>query len=349
MNLWIPEEIMFEIFSWLPVKSLLRFKCNTKFCTSLILESDFVNIHTCRSMSRSGRTKFILREKWESIFFTAEQREDEKDSTPFLQIPRYNYLYLHGLAYYSRLNCVNGLCCMWDSLSTRHAAIFNPSTREVRFLPNIDGELSPCNYSLGFEPEEKKFKVFSRYKERHWVFTLGIDKSWRENKNISFAIPYFKPSVCISGVIYQLINGAIAAIDIKSEKCETIALWNSSHELPNYYELIEVKGKLEVIDYRKWVGGYLDLWIFDQTPQRKWERHIIRLPSIWNAMKPGFVSSVMSHDGEIVFVVIFKSGGACLCYDVTRKSWRELKIMGLPKENYIKGIYSYVESLVSLG
>ncbi|WMV07642.1 hypothetical protein MTR67_001027 [Solanum verrucosum] len=232
MNLLIPEEIMFEIFSWLPVKSLLRFKCSTKFC---------------------------------------------------------------------------------------------------------------------FEPEEKKFKVFSRYKERHWVFTLGIDESWRENKNISFAIPYFKPSVCISGVIYQLINGAIAAIDIKSEKCETIALWNSSHESPNYYELIEVKGKLEVIDYRKWVGGYLDLWILEQTPQRKWERHIIRLPSIWNPMKPGFVSSVMSRDGEIVFVVIFKSGGACLCYDVTRKSWRELKIMGLPKENYIKGIYSYVESLVSLG
>ena len=56
----------------------------------------------------------------------------------------------------------------------------------------------------------------------------------------------------------------------------------------------------------------------------------------------------MANDGEIVFVVILKPG-ACFCYDVTRKSWRELKIMGLPKENYIRGIYSYVETLVPLG
>ncbi|WMV09501.1 hypothetical protein MTR67_002886 [Solanum verrucosum] len=174
----------------------------------------------------------------------------------------------------------------------------------------------------------------------------GIDKSWRDNKSISFAIPYFKPSVCISGFIYEfIIKGAIAAIDVKSE---TIALRNSTHESVYHYELIEVKGKLEVIDYRKWVNGYLDLWILDQTPQRKWERHIIGVPSIWNAIKPRFVSSLMARDGEIAFVIILKSG-ACLCYDFTRKSWRELEIMGLPKENCIRGIYSYVESLISLG
>ncbi|KAK4707152.1 hypothetical protein R3W88_033291 [Solanum pinnatisectum] len=172
------------------------------------------------------------------------------------------------------------------------------------------------------------------------VFTLGIDESWRETKSISFAIPYFKPTVCISGDN----GGAIAAIDVKSE---TIALWNASHESMYYYELIEVKGKLEVIDYRKWVSGYLDLWTLEQTPQRKWERHIIGVPSIWNAIKPRSVSSFMARDGKIVFMVILKSG-ACLCYDVTRKSWRILQIMGLPKENYLKGIYSCVESLVPL-
>lgn len=121
MNLLISEEIMFEIFSWLPVKSLLRFKCITKFCKSHVSESHFVYIHTCRSMSR---TKFILREKWESIVCTAELREDEKDFVPFLGISTYNFLYLHGLTYYPHLNCVNGLCCMWDPLSTGPAAIF---------------------------------------------------------------------------------------------------------------------------------------------------------------------------------------------------------------------------------
>ncbi|KAG5632213.1 hypothetical protein H5410_003930 [Solanum commersonii] len=155
-------------------------------------------------------------------------------------------------------------------------------------------------------------------------------------------------SALISGVIYEFISGAIVAIDVKSEKPETIALWNAPHESVYHYELTEVKGKLEVIDYRKWVSGYLDLWILEQTPQRKGERHIIGIPSIWNVIKPIFVSTFMACDGEVVFVVVLKSH-ACLCCDFTRKSWRELQIMGLPKENYIKGIYSYVESLVPLG
>ncbi|KAG5609882.1 hypothetical protein H5410_021163 [Solanum commersonii] len=46
-------------------------------------EVDFVNIHTCRSMSRLGGTKFVLHES-EAVFGIAEQREDEKYSAPFL-------------------------------------------------------------------------------------------------------------------------------------------------------------------------------------------------------------------------------------------------------------------------
>ncbi|KAK4736968.1 hypothetical protein R3W88_000665 [Solanum pinnatisectum] len=268
----------------------------------------------------------------ENQFLTLLSKEKEK-TAPFSQIARFNDLYLHGLSY-CPLNCVNGLFCVWDPFSTRPAAIFNLSTRELRFLPNIDEEYFPGTYSLGFELEEKKFKVFltsyhERNKQRLWVLTLGIDKSWRETKNISFAISYFKYSVCISGVIYQFIDGAIAAVDVKSENCI----------------LIEVKGKLAIIDCEKWVSGYFDLWILEKTPKREWERHIIGVPSIWNTTEPRFASF---FDGEIVFVV--NSGDlCCLCYDFTRKSWSELKIKGPPKGNDIKGIYSYVESLVPFG
>ncbi|KAG5629624.1 hypothetical protein H5410_001341 [Solanum commersonii] len=112
-----------------------------------------------------------------------------------------------------------------------------------------------------------------------------------------------------------------------------------------YYQLIQVKGKLGFIDYRQWVRRYFDLWILEKTPKREWERHIIGVPSIWNTTEPRFASF---FDGVIVFVV--NSGDlCCLCYDFTRKSWRESKIKGPPKKNDIKGIYSYVESLVPFG
>ncbi|WMV42001.1 hypothetical protein MTR67_035386 [Solanum verrucosum] len=233
----------------------------------------------------------------------------------------------------------------------RPAAIFNPSAKEVRFLPDpIEGK---CwnKYSLGFEPKENKYKVLERY-TKYGVFTLGIDKSWRDSQHILPCIPYYMPSVCISGVIYQFAipdDLSIVAFDVKYEKIKIIALWIAL-ELVYYYRLIEVKGKLGVIDYRKWVSGYFDLWILEKTPKREWERQIIGVPSIWKTREPRFASFFMDRHGEIVFVVYLSRGDlCCLCYDVTRKSWRVLKIKGLPKGSNISGIYCYVESLVPFG
>ncbi|KAK4737468.1 hypothetical protein R3W88_001165 [Solanum pinnatisectum] len=60
MNPSIPEEIVIQIFTWLPVKSLVRFKCVTKLFNSLVSESYFMDIHTSHSMIRQGGTKYFL-------------------------------------------------------------------------------------------------------------------------------------------------------------------------------------------------------------------------------------------------------------------------------------------------
>nr|XP_009797613.1 PREDICTED: F-box protein At1g31080-like [Nicotiana sylvestris] len=49
-NSSIPREIIFEIFSWLPARSVMRFKCVARFCNSFISEANFVNIHARRSI-----------------------------------------------------------------------------------------------------------------------------------------------------------------------------------------------------------------------------------------------------------------------------------------------------------
>ncbi|KAG5590904.1 hypothetical protein H5410_041418 [Solanum commersonii] len=282
----IPQEIMFEIFSWPPSDSLMRFKCVSRFCNSMVSESDFLDIHRCRS----GEIEFLL--QGVSAYYTAEEKKKKygKASTSVLQVDGSDSLYncVPTDPAYSCLDCVNGLFCGWDSSNMRPAAIFNPSTKEVRFLPDpIEGK---CwnKYSLGFGPKENKYKVLltthlsrERY-TKYGVFTLGIDKSWRDSQHILPCIPYYMPSVCISGVIYQFAipdDLSIVVFDVKSEKIKIIALWIAL-DLVYYYRLIEVKGKLGVIDYRKWVSGYFDLWILEKTPKRVWERQIIGVPSI---------------------------------------------------------------------
>ena len=112
-------------------------------------------------------------------------------------------------------------------------AVFNPSTKQVRFLPNPNEGKCWNTFSLGFNPKENKYKVLrTTYHPRkthtkYSVFTLGIDKSWRDTTNIFPLILYWLPSVCISGIIYRFAMADyifILAFDVKSEKIENIAL-----------------------------------------------------------------------------------------------------------------------------
>ncbi|KAF3648337.1 putative protein S-acyltransferase 7-like, partial [Capsicum annuum] len=157
----IPEDIIFELFSWLPVKSLMRFRCVSKYCNSLVVQPDFVNIHQCRSMTRPGGTKLLMRE--DDGFYTSVQNGTTASLSRIdglHELPDF-----FGLHY--SLQCVNGIFCFWRGIRFQPAVICNPSTRQVKFLPKLDMGSSEYHYSLGFEPEEKIFKVI--FMEQHVV------------------------------------------------------------------------------------------------------------------------------------------------------------------------------------
>ncbi|KAG5629446.1 hypothetical protein H5410_001163 [Solanum commersonii] len=279
----ISDEIIFEIFSWFPVKSIMRFKCVSGLCNSLIFESAFLHIHRCRS---SG-TKFLLH-KWNS-FYDVDLKEDGNISASFLLTER--------LPTYSGLNCANGLFCVWELYNGQPALIFNPSTREVRFLPDPNKGRSCGNYLIGFEPQENKYKVFFSEAEsgfiKRWVLPLGINESWRETQSIYPYLPYVYSKCCFGDQ-----KCAIAAIDVKSEKVKIITLWIESYRQD--YKLIEVKGKLAIVDYHR-VKSF-DLWILEHSPTREWKRRNIPFPSKWNYEVSRPIPSITSRDGKIVFI-----------------------------------------------
>uniref|UniRef100_A0A3Q7ECB1 F-box associated beta-propeller type 3 domain-containing protein n=1 Tax=Solanum lycopersicum TaxID=4081 RepID=A0A3Q7ECB1_SOLLC len=137
----------------------------------------------------------------------------------------------------------------------------------------------------------------------------------------------------------------IAANDVKSENFKIITLWNAFH-IVVAYELLQVNDKLRIIYYGCSVDGFFDLLIFKKTPEKEWHRHMIQFPSMWKNVVSRPISSYMSRDAEIVFVLNLYSGALCLCYDVNTKMRRELGIKQLPEKTNIKGIYSYIERLV---
>ncbi|XP_060174593.1 putative F-box protein At1g19160 [Lycium barbarum] len=355
----IPREIIFEVFSWLPVKSLTRFRCVSKICNSLVSELDFVNIHQCRSVTRPGGTKLLAREK--NALYIIEQ--DGVGKASFLHIDDFDELCTSFGSTATNLECVNGLFCCWRT-GQQPILICNPSTRKVRFLPSIDVNHVMCHYSFGFEPEEKVYKVlftciesftngYSDIYTRNWVFTLGgTNISWKEIENIP-QFYCFTGGVCINGVIC-LLNGFhrkknIVAFDLKTESSRAITLWEALHHTKLQYNLMEVKGKLAILENKK--NGEFNLWILEKDQHEEWERHIIiGFPLVYKEMK--FHSMHFcppTYDGEIIFVdKVSCKKFSYLSYDITRKTWRKRQVKGLLEKYSIEGIYRCVESLFPL-
>jgi len=82
---------------------------------------------------------------------------------------------------------------------------------------------------MGFDPEEKTYKVLMTLNgftkpTRNWVFTLGIDESWREITNFTLPINKKNP-VCVYMMSYIEDKLFVMVFEVKSENCR---LWNST-------------------------------------------------------------------------------------------------------------------------
>ncbi|KAK4352034.1 hypothetical protein RND71_027552 [Anisodus tanguticus] len=138
---------------------------------------------------------------------------------------------------------------------------------------------------VGFKPNENKYKVLltmnmdiSEGLSRAWVFTLGIDKSWREIKNEhGYHLAPHRSGICISGIIYRFNFApeySVVAFDVKSETFRSIelslGLHNSIHSCKYDYMLIEVNEKLAILNFIDWwCTGDIDLWIFLGDSKRR--------------------------------------------------------------------------------
>ncbi|XP_060195466.1 putative F-box protein At1g32420 [Lycium barbarum] len=193
-NVYIPHETVFEILKRVPAKSLMRFRCVSKYFYSLISESSFIEAH-----HKSLVTQFFLLNRIalipKHVIYNLSQREEDQDlaNCPlrYLDEPCFrNLLYMHS---------INGLVCLWNHKGD--VAICNPFIKEHVFLPkvpHIEKVSDSTTYLFGFDPTTKKHKVLMEYmapyeyrsRVKYWIFTIGVDKSWREISG-QFSKAYF--------------------------------------------------------------------------------------------------------------------------------------------------------------
>ncbi|XP_020218781.1 F-box/kelch-repeat protein At3g23880 [Cajanus cajan] len=220
----LPQELILEILSWLPVKDLMRFRCLSKTWTTLMFHHAFVKLH----LQRSSKNKHVL-----LSFYQYDNTVGDWNDASVAVAP----CSIHGLLEnptstinncirrFSKTNIVigacNGLVCICgyfddtDDYMKYWVRLWNPATRIMsQDSPHIvlfasDYENEPCYLGFGFGCDDSSgnYKVVvilldvQSHKRETRVLTLG-DSSWKK----TLTCPLFP---LLNQVVGQLVSGTL--------------------------------------------------------------------------------------------------------------------------------------------
>ncbi|XP_056848359.1 putative F-box protein At1g30925 [Raphanus sativus] len=168
----IPLELLHEIFSRLPVKSIARCRCVSEQWRSILCSAEFTELFLTKSSTRPSLF-FVMRRSRnnEFLFFSFPQldsTEDDKSSVAAcVQFEFWKDFPVELCGYASGLFLLRRVPISKEEKYTEHL-ICNPSTGQYEFLPTVK---TGCVSSLGFDPIDKVFKVVSSNARLPRVYT----------------------------------------------------------------------------------------------------------------------------------------------------------------------------------
>ncbi|XP_019159372.1 PREDICTED: putative F-box protein At3g52320 [Ipomoea nil] len=383
----LPEEIIVLILSKLPAKSLVRFKCVSKFVCSLIVDHSFADLHRNWSLTLPSRIRILISLPTAMghpcggyhLYFTINYSEENQG---MFYPNRLRYMNedpkLYKKFYIS--SSVNGLICFCPySLLKDSIVIHNLSTRQYISLPRSCRRVSRSESIrmqafglLGFDSISKRYKVLksvlyytkrpSRLRRwvKHYVFTLGVDESWRSWREIHSSSTYYPytfynnhfyshTNVHIDGVIYFLNSynkGEIVAFDVRSENFQAIPppppstipglVGEGEQGHSGRSGLVEVDGRLAIVDLlndHDHPGCYgIAIWILEES--MVWKNQYLIITPIplekFDESSKRVLCVATNHVGEITLLVKHlvrqRSTISILFYNFRKKNWRKFDI-----------------------
>jgi F-box interacting protein len=256
MSITLPQDLIAEILSPLPIKSLLRFQCISKSCFALINNPYFINMNLERSSSRERslimETSTHRPKNYYSVNFSNEDRfgEPVKIFPPLIR--RRKNLYHTSI---SVIGCCNSLVCIrkYDQYrGSNQVAIWNPSIKKHKQLPSepdLDNDKhSLFNFAFGYDPVNNDYKVLkTAFVKNVKLDNWGLEPSWANAimqpkkimvyslkshswRRVEYQWPYKEesfiysgPPVFSNGTFHWLVNSApgistLLTFDLTTEK-----------------------------------------------------------------------------------------------------------------------------------
>ncbi|TXG75095.1 hypothetical protein ES332_1Z016400v1 [Gossypium tomentosum] len=352
----LPEALVMEILSMLPVKSLTRFNCVCKYWCSSFQTPHFISKNYHNNLENNNLNLLLSRCDGNTFQPYLSPLSNEKDQ---------NYIDDSPSVY----GACHGLLCLFDS-SKDKAAIWNPSTREFKILPPSSIQRPPYfspfeetyltlddvsfnDAAFGFDSKTDDYKFIrfvtltfvnseEEYAHPHFIYQVELyslrSNSWKE-------IPYpdYNPNGktlgnnYVDGICYWKtetgayldFRGLILSFDMRNEKFSVLPIPEFVGSFPEYYvDLLVFNGSLGAIVYPlQRIDTSFDLWV---TSEGVWTKQF-NIKSIPGVVHPlGFGKNV-------------------LVFDASTQELKELEINTyLDHHRFAISLHTYLESLVHI-
>lgn len=343
---YIPEVIMVNILSRLPVKSLLRFRCVCKAWCTLISHPQFVETHLRQQHKRPV------------IGLVVPHSVDDPLHKDDLAVDLELHLGIPNKRTTTVLDSCNGLLCVVDcyygfySLKPPQKLIlWNPSTRQCNHIPcpSFVGYQN-CMYSFFYDPGSDDYKIvriftfLGKAKTGIDIFTLKTNKWRRVEETHSSVIGYWSATY-FNGNLHWLAfsyggygedeRSSMVAFSLREEKFQEM-------ELPSQRAVfgLRVLGGCLCVD-----GLYTnDKWVMEEYgikeswksliafPYRVGDGSSWKLPRVLRFLENGVL--LVLHDGKLV-----------LC-DSKNNTWKIITSY-CSSAPYEREVGLYIQTLVS--
>ncbi|KAJ4965778.1 hypothetical protein NE237_017627 [Protea cynaroides] len=279
MNL--PKDIIFEIWSRLPIESFLRCRSVCKLWYNWGYETIHQLPHLVLAVQPEASLPLHDDNKKSSLLMM----NVEGDHCKTRQIPLGFQLFERLL--FDIVGSCNGFLCLCLPLPVYNCPIYlyNPITKEATLLPR--SHLTPSlsrtvglstTVGFGFDRLDNKYKVVrvheipyiesddegedcKKFNTLSEIITVDANAFWRK-LDFPRAVRTYKGvhPVFLDGILYWLCDN-ILALDIHSEKHWTIECPPLKHSSTKRKSLIHIDGSLAIIDYNYHSPMSIDIWL----------------------------------------------------------------------------------------
>ncbi|KAA8524974.1 hypothetical protein F0562_011388 [Nyssa sinensis] len=358
----LPRDVIVDILSRLPVRSLLRFKCvckswydllkNPNFCAKHFNQITFHNTTTNSSCFLFTRRQSNANNNYRSVSLLSSNETFDVPinlDIPFLSISK--PLRISGTS--------NGLVCLSVTPVGSIILLWNPATREFKDLP-----ISPISrpqsgpikvvFGFGFDPNTNDYKVlrivyYCYPCNQVEVYSLRTN-SWREiNTPVQFIIMESSCRVFLRGKFHWTalgvgdLNGRelIVSFDMRDEEFRHMTLPDIRHsddeDFGYGWHLVALKDCLAVIVYPSDAPNKsFDIWVMNEYGVGgSWTKLMSFGPY------PGVNKPLgCRNNGE---VLLHKDNGELVLFEPGTREFRNVPINGAP---YCSEVFIHMESLL---